>query len=116
MLYEVITVVLPQAVLRMLPLWGNLLIELLKGTALVSLITVPDLAFRAFRCACNIRFWKTNVARSKKGTKESDIAARSGCIATIKQMIETIIELPQTKSTIPQAMVSPSFWASEVIV
>jgi len=42
-------VVLPQAVLRMLPLWGNLLIELLKGTALVSLITVPDLAFRAYQ-------------------------------------------------------------------
>lgn len=42
-------IVLPQAVLRMLPLWGNLLIELLKGTALVSLITVPDLAFRAYQ-------------------------------------------------------------------
>jgi polar amino acid transport system permease protein len=42
-------VVLPQALLRMLPLWGNLLIELLKGTALVSLITVPDLAFRAYQ-------------------------------------------------------------------
>lgn len=42
-------VILPQAVLRMLPMWGNLLIELLKGTALVSLITVPDLAFRAYQ-------------------------------------------------------------------
>lgn len=42
-------VVLPQAVLRMLPIWGNLLIELLKGTALVSLITVSDLAFRAYQ-------------------------------------------------------------------
>jgi polar amino acid transport system permease protein len=42
-------VVLPQAVRRMLPLWGNLLIELLKGTSLVSLITVPDLAFRAYQ-------------------------------------------------------------------
>lgn len=42
-------VVLPQAVLRMLPLWSNLLIELLKGTALMSLITVPDLAFRAYQ-------------------------------------------------------------------
>jgi polar amino acid transport system permease protein len=42
-------VVLPQALLRMLPVWGNLLIELLKGTALVSLITVPDLAFRAYQ-------------------------------------------------------------------
>jgi polar amino acid transport system permease protein len=42
-------IVLPQAVLRMLPLWGNLLIELLKGTALVSLITVSDLTFRAYQ-------------------------------------------------------------------
>jgi len=42
-------VILPQAILRMLPMWGNLLIELLKGTALVSLITVPDLAFRAYQ-------------------------------------------------------------------
>jgi polar amino acid transport system permease protein len=42
-------VVMPQAFLRMLPLWGNLLIELLKGTALVSLITVSDLTFRAYQ-------------------------------------------------------------------
>jgi polar amino acid transport system permease protein len=42
-------VVMPQAFLCMLPLWGNLLIELLKGTALVSLITVSDLAFRAYQ-------------------------------------------------------------------
>lgn len=39
-------VVLPQAFLMMLPAFGNLLIELLKGTALVSLITIPDLAFQ----------------------------------------------------------------------
>jgi polar amino acid transport system permease protein len=42
-------VVLPQALRRMLPLWGNLLIELLKGTSLVSLITVSDLTFRAYQ-------------------------------------------------------------------
>lgn len=39
-------VILPQAVLIMLPPWGNLLIELLKGTALVSLIAVADLMFQ----------------------------------------------------------------------
>lgn len=38
-------IILPQAVLAMLPPWGNLLIELLKGTALVSLITIHDLTF-----------------------------------------------------------------------
>lgn len=40
-------IILPQALLNMLPAWGNLLIELLKGTALVALISVADLMFEA---------------------------------------------------------------------
>lgn len=40
-------IILPQALVLMLPPWGNLLIELLKGTALVALIAVPDLMFVA---------------------------------------------------------------------
>lgn len=40
-------IILPQAFGLMLPPWGNLLIELLKGTALVSLISVADLMFQA---------------------------------------------------------------------
>lgn len=40
-------IILPQAVGIMLPPWGNLLIEILKGTALVSLISVTDLMFEA---------------------------------------------------------------------
>ncbi|GAA0788028.1 ectoine/hydroxyectoine ABC transporter permease subunit EhuC [Roseibium denhamense] len=40
-------IILPQALLNMLPPWGNLIIELLKGTALVALIAVPDLMFEA---------------------------------------------------------------------
>lgn len=40
-------IILPQALALMLPPWGNLLIELLKGTALVSLIAVTDLMFVA---------------------------------------------------------------------
>lgn len=40
-------VVLPQAIPAMLPPAGNLFIELLKNTALVSLITIADLTFRA---------------------------------------------------------------------
>lgn len=39
-------IILPQAVPAMLPPTGNLLIELLKNTALVSLITITDLTFR----------------------------------------------------------------------
>lgn len=38
-------IILPQALVLMLPPWGNLLIELLKGTALVALIAVTDLMF-----------------------------------------------------------------------
>ncbi len=40
-------IILPQAFLIMLPPWGNLLIELLKATALVALISVTDLMFHA---------------------------------------------------------------------
>lgn len=40
-------IILPQAIIIMLPAWGNLLIELLKGTALVALISVTDLMFEA---------------------------------------------------------------------
>ncbi len=40
-------IIMPQAVVIMLPQWGNLLIELLKGTALVALISVGDLMFEA---------------------------------------------------------------------
>ncbi|WP_029915786.1 ectoine/hydroxyectoine ABC transporter permease subunit EhuC [Pelobacter seleniigenes] len=44
---RMLRIIFPQALLNMLPPWGNLLIELLKGTALVSLISVSDLMFEA---------------------------------------------------------------------
>lgn len=40
-------IILPQALVIMLPAWGNLMIEVLKGTALVALISVADLMFEA---------------------------------------------------------------------
>ncbi|STW80971.1 cystine ABC transporter [Klebsiella michiganensis] len=40
-------VVLPQAIIHAIPPGTNLLIELLKNTSLVSLITLSDLTFRA---------------------------------------------------------------------
>ncbi|OED41998.1 ectoine/hydroxyectoine ABC transporter permease subunit EhuC [Chromatiales bacterium (ex Bugula neritina AB1)] len=40
-------IILPQALVNMLPPWGNLMVELLKGTALVSLISVADLMFES---------------------------------------------------------------------
>lgn len=39
-------ILVPQALPRMVPPLGNLAIELLKGTALVSLITIQDLTFK----------------------------------------------------------------------
>lgn len=39
-------IVFPQAVVAMLPPYGNLLIELLKASALVSLVTLSDLTFQ----------------------------------------------------------------------
>ncbi len=42
-----VRIVLPQAVPVMLPPAGNLAVELLKGTSLVSLITLEDLTFTA---------------------------------------------------------------------
>lgn len=40
------SIVLPQAAVTMLPPYGNLVIEVMKASSLVSLITLPDLAFR----------------------------------------------------------------------
>jgi len=40
-------IILPQAAVAMIPPWGNLFIELLKATAIVSLITISDLTFKA---------------------------------------------------------------------
>ncbi|EWY36699.1 amino acid ABC transporter permease [Skermanella stibiiresistens SB22] len=39
-------IILPQATIAMLPPFNNLMIELLKATALVSLITITDLTFQ----------------------------------------------------------------------
>lgn len=44
---RMLRIIFPQALLNMLPPWGNLLIELLKATALVALISVTDLMFEA---------------------------------------------------------------------
>lgn len=40
-------IVLPQAARVMVPLFGNLAVEIMKASSLVSLITLPDLTFQA---------------------------------------------------------------------
>ena len=42
-------VVLPQAAVAVIRPWGNLFIQLLKATSLVSLISITDLTFRAYQ-------------------------------------------------------------------
>jgi polar amino acid transport system permease protein len=43
------SVVLPQAMTIFVRPWGNLMIQLLKATSLVSLITIADLTYRAYQ-------------------------------------------------------------------
>ncbi|MGH7089772.1 MAG: ectoine/hydroxyectoine ABC transporter permease subunit EhuC, partial [Stellaceae bacterium] len=45
--YTLIHVTLPQAVIEMMPAFGNLAVQNLKDTALVSLISIADLSFHA---------------------------------------------------------------------
>jgi polar amino acid transport system permease protein len=42
-------IILPQALILLLPPWGNMLVETLKVTSVVSLITISDLTFEAYQ-------------------------------------------------------------------
>jgi polar amino acid transport system permease protein len=42
-------IVMPQALIMLLPPWGNMLIDILKATSVVSLITISDLTFEAYQ-------------------------------------------------------------------
>jgi polar amino acid transport system permease protein len=42
-------VILPQALLLFIRPWGNLMVQLLKATSLVSLITIAELSYRAYQ-------------------------------------------------------------------
>ena len=44
---RLLRIILPQALVNMIPPFGNLAIELVKATSLVSLITIADLTFKA---------------------------------------------------------------------
>lgn len=46
-LQRITRIILPQAMVRIIPPFGNLLIELLKATALAGLINVQDVTFKA---------------------------------------------------------------------
>ena len=48
-MWALISVIIPQALRIMIPPFGNLAVEVLKGTALVSLITITDLVKKALQ-------------------------------------------------------------------
>lgn len=54
-------VVLPQASLRMLPPFGNLMIELIKSTSLVYFIAMADLTYQAMILKNNYISWSTQI-------------------------------------------------------
>ncbi|MFC5651077.1 ectoine/hydroxyectoine ABC transporter permease subunit EhuC [Paenibacillus solisilvae] len=54
-------VMIPQAIVRMLPPFGNLLIELLKSTSLVYFITLTDLCYQAMILRNNYYPWTPQI-------------------------------------------------------
>lgn len=46
-LHRMKRIIFPQALVLMLPSWGNLMVELLKATSLIALISVSDLMYEA---------------------------------------------------------------------
>ena len=54
-------VVLPQAIARMLPPMGNLMIELLKSTSLIYFITLADLTYEAMILRNNYYAWTPSI-------------------------------------------------------
>lgn len=54
-------IILPQAALRMLPPFGNLLVELIKSTSLVYFITMADLTYQAMVLRNNYISWTSEI-------------------------------------------------------
>ncbi|MCZ8521877.1 MULTISPECIES: ectoine/hydroxyectoine ABC transporter permease subunit EhuC [Paenibacillus] len=54
-------IILPQAVLQMLPSMSNLLIELIKATSLVYFITLTDLTYQAMVLRNNYMAWTPQI-------------------------------------------------------
>ena len=54
---RMVRIILPQAAARMIPPFGNLMIELLKSTSLVYFITLSDLTFAAMILRNNYYIW-----------------------------------------------------------
>lgn len=60
-LQRLANIIMPQAVIRMIPPFGNLLIELIKSTSLVYFITMADLTYQAMILRNNNIAWTTEI-------------------------------------------------------
>ncbi len=60
-LQRMVYIILPQALPRMLPPFGNLLIELLKATSLIYFITLSDLTYQAMILRNNFLPWTPQI-------------------------------------------------------
>lgn len=58
---RLVHIIFPQAALRMLPPFGNLLVELIKSTSLVYFITMADLTYQAMVLRNNYIAWTTEI-------------------------------------------------------
>ncbi|MCP3798245.1 ectoine/hydroxyectoine ABC transporter permease subunit EhuC [Allokutzneria sp. A3M-2-11 16] len=74
-------VVLPQAIARMLPPFGNLLIELLKGTSVAYIVLIPDLTFAG------------QIVRNATGDSASVFTALLILYAVLAVIFTTIVRL-----------------------
>ncbi|WP_435163011.1 ectoine/hydroxyectoine ABC transporter permease subunit EhuC [Paenibacillus glycanilyticus] len=77
-------IVLPQAVARMLPPMGNLMIELLKSTSLIYFITLADLTYEAMVLRNNYYIWTPAIF----GLLLIIYFLFSSCIAMVFRMLE----------------------------
>lgn len=77
-------IVVPQAVARMLPPMGNLMIELLKSTSLIYFITLADLTYEAMILRNNYYIWTPAIF----GLLLIIYFLFSSCIAMVFRMLE----------------------------
>lgn len=81
---RMLRIILPQAAVRMIPSFGNLMIELLKSTSLVYFITLSDLTFEAMVLRNNYYVWTPYIF----GLLLMIYFFMSSCISLLSRLLE----------------------------
>ena len=102
-------IIIPQAVARMLPPFGNLMIELLKSTSLVYFITLSDLTYEAMILRNNYLTWTPRIF----GLLLVVYFIFSGCITLIVRLLERNDRLGGKMLTAEQIARTAVFLASD---